>query len=124
MLKLFFVFIGGGMGSLFRYLISQLPIFEKSLFPIKTLCINMIGCFLIGLLLAFIEKRIITNDELRLLLITGFCGGFTTFSTFANESKLLISSGHWLISISYIILSILLGISFVFAGKQMAGHIL
>lgn len=109
--------IGGAGGSILRFLVSEL--FSKnytSTFPLATFSINLIGCFLIGIFAGFLP---IENTNLKLLLITGFCGGFTTFSTFSKETLQLITNGQMSIAILYILLSCILGILAVWAGISL-----
>ena len=80
------VFIGGGFGSGLRYLISNLMNQYSKVLPFGTFTVNMIGCLLIGLVLGFAQKENVLSTNQTLLLATGFCGGFTTFSAFANEN--------------------------------------
>ncbi|MCO5261078.1 MAG: fluoride efflux transporter CrcB [Crocinitomicaceae bacterium] len=109
--------LGGGVGSIFRYLTSLLVIQKNSTsFPLATFIVNTAGCLLIGLFIGFLEKSQVVNNDLKLLLVTGFCGGFTTFSTFANENIFLFQSGNYLTAISYTLLSLIIGILFVFIG--------
>jgi len=101
------VFIGGGLGSISRYLISQLVNTHfNTNFPLGTFTVNIVGCFLIGVIMALSEKFNLSNAWI-LLLSTGFCGGFTTFSTFSYENNLLLRSGDYLGLMAYTILSIL-----------------
>ncbi|MEZ5046819.1 MAG: fluoride efflux transporter CrcB [Chitinophagaceae bacterium] len=102
------VFLGGGLGSLLRYAISLLPISTSSLFPYKTFFINCIGSFFIGVLMYYFQA--LQSNTWKLLLATGFCGGFTTFSAFSFETLQLFQQQQYLIAILYILLSILLGI--------------
>src|SRR5215470_8501002 len=83
--------LGGGVGSIVRYLCQKW--FNENyphVFPWGTFFVNMVGCFLIGLIYAASEKSTAFSPQTRLLLITGFCGGFTTFSTFAYENMTLL----------------------------------
>ena len=88
------VFLGGGAGSLCRYLLSQLITSPASRWPWATWTANMAGCLLIGLLTGYLGRR--SDAWWALLLVTGFCGGFTTFSTFTNESLLMLRTGQLL----------------------------
>ena len=117
MLDCILVGIGGFIGSVCRYFIGLLPIETNSGFPVKTLAINMIGSFLIGVIAVLASKGKGLNPQLALMLRVGVCGGFTTFSTFAYESTDLIKNGHMMTAFLYIILSIILGVSAVFAAQ-------
>ncbi|MES2479984.1 MAG: fluoride efflux transporter CrcB [Bacteroidota bacterium] len=121
MLKnIIYIGIGGGLGSICRYLLSLAAMkWMGTAFPIGTFLINIIGSLLIGLFLGFFDKNLL-GDSTRLLLITGFCGGFTTFSAFSSENLNLILSGNWFTAILYSLLSVLLGISAVWLGYKMS----
>lgn len=109
--------IGGGLGAIARYLCAH--IFNRlwSLsFPAATFTINILGSFLIGLLLAIFLSKMGGSDNLKLLLITGFCGGYTTFSTFSIENLQLIQNGKVLMALIYIFSSVILGIIFALLG--------
>ena len=113
--------IGGAIGSILRYLISLIPIKESFLFPIKTFAVNIIGCFLIGCVVAFVSKNSTLNPKLVLFLKTGLCGGFTTFSTFALETEDLIKSGHTGIAAIYVFLRFVVGFFAVFYAQKIIG---
>jgi len=111
MLKAFtLVGIGGAIGSIGRYLASQYiqSRFVSSGFPYGTLIVNITGCFLIGLIFAIAGKADI--QEWRLFLITGICGGYTTFSAFSYESLGLLRSGDILHFCTYVAGSVILGL--------------
>jgi len=103
--------IGSFIGGILRYLISkyiQNSIF--STFPYATFTVNIIGCFIIGFVMGVSQKGTILSSDLKLFLAIGFCGGFTTFSTFANENLALIKDGNFFYFSIYSGLSVILGI--------------
>ena len=115
MKQLLLVFFGGGVGSALRYLaVKSLGSIDS--LPIGTLTVNVVGSCIIGALLglSFKEGWISTNTSL--LLATGFCGGFTTFSAFSLENQLFLRSGDYLTFGLYTAGSIILGIAAVFLG--------
>jgi CrcB protein len=111
------VAFGGGVGSIARYLCQKwLGENYPHPFPWGTFVVNMVGCFLIGIIYATSEKTTFVGPQVRLLLITGFCGGFTTFSTFAFENMSLLRGNDTVYFLIYAIASVVLGIIAVFAG--------
>ena len=115
MLNCLFVGLGGFIGSVFRYLIGFLPIKSESGFPIKTLIINVLGAFIIGIIATLADKNRYMNPQLVLMIKVGICGGFTTFSTFAYETTDLLKNGNMAIAISYVCASVILSVIAVFA---------
>ena len=112
-----YVAIGGAIGSVLRYLITLLINKQCSHpIPIATLFINILGCFLIGVLVGTFDKNNVLDSSLKYLLITGFCGGFTTFSTFGLENVSLFQSQNPLYALWYIGLSVVLGLAAVWFG--------
>jgi len=108
--------IGGFIGSVARYLISNtFSKFFPILFPIGTFSVNILGSFIIGLVYGLSEEYI-SFQQYRLFLATGICGGFTTFSSFTAENLALIQKGEWWLFLSYTFISILLGILAVLLG--------
>lgn len=109
--------LGGFAGSVARYFVSRLNGHIEFLsIPIGTLVVNVTGSFLIGFLIGIAEKSPILTVELRMLLMVGLCGGFTTFSTFTGENLMLMRSGQFLPLLLYTGLSVLLGFLAVYAG--------
>ena len=112
-----FVALGGALGSVARFLISKATQSVCTLsFPIATLIVNVLGCFIIGLLYAIFERNATIDPNIRLMLTVGFCGGFTTFSTFINENFNLIGNDNFVVSAIYIGLSVVLGFIGVWLG--------
>lgn len=121
MLKTLLV-IGSGsfLGGIARYLTSRvLQNSFASAFPFGTMAVNLLGCLLIGLIFGMSERTNLLNDEWRLFLTVGFCGGFTTFSTFAYENVTLLRDGSFLYFTVYTGLSVFLGLAAVFFGNAV-----
>ncbi len=116
--NLLLVGLGGGIGSMLRWSVGLITSRSPSAFPLATFVVNIIGAILIGLVYGYLEKNG-NNDAVKLILITGFCGGFTTFSAFSFENFQLIQSGLWHIATAYILLSTVLCIIGVFIGFQV-----
>lgn len=115
--NLLLVAFGGGAGSVARYLCQKwLGENHPHPFPWGTFVVNIVGCFLIGIIYAASEKTTFISPQVRLLFITGFCGGFTTFSTFAFENMTLLRSSDSVYFLIYTIASVVLGIAAVFSG--------
>lgn len=113
--------LGGFLGSVLRYLVylaSTANAETKTLFPWGTFLANIIGCFLIGLFWGILDTYNWFSEELRLLLMVGFCGGFTTFSSYALDS-IAIGKGSLYLSLFYLLLSIVVGILFVLLGHSI-----
>ena len=111
--NILFVAFGGAVGSVFRYLTSAILITKK--FPAATFTVNIIGSFLIGILMGYIVKQA-SNQTWQLLLVTGFCGGFTTFSAFSWDVVLLLQQAKYATAFFYIFTTICLGIAATFLG--------
>ena len=122
MLNCIAVGIGGFFGSILRYLVGMVPLKGNAVFPVNTLIINVVGAFVIGVLASVLSKNTSIDPRLMLLMKVGFCGGFTTFSTFINENYLLFSHSatHALIALGYLLASVAAGFLMLYAGHRLA----
>lgn len=116
MKQLILVFLGGGLGSVSRYGIGKLLKVNTSSFPWGTFTVNLLGSFIIGLIFGYLLTKHKSSDYIYLLLATGFCGGFTTFSTFAHESFTYLKSGEYSLLAAYIASSLVFGMMCVGLG--------
>ena len=111
--------LGGFMGTCLRYLTGRLcHLRELGGFPLGTFVVNIVGSFIIGALLGLAERNNFITPTMNVLLVTGFCGGFTTFSSFADDIFLLMQQRNWTIFAIYTSLSIILGVFFVWMGRS------
>ncbi len=118
MIQYFMVALGGGIGAIFRYLLTKIQLPFETTFPIITLFINFAGAFLIGIIVSTTAKYAL-SEKTVLFLKTGLCGGFTTFSTFSLESITLIEQKNNGMAYCYIICSIVFCMIGVWLGKKI-----
>lgn len=116
MKQVLLVFIGGGVGSALRYVIGTLSKTSASEFPWGTFSVNVLGSLIIGILMGITLKNSSLSENQTLLLITGLCGGFTTFSAFAYENQVFLKEGDFTSFFIYTFGSIGLGLAAVFLG--------
>ena len=116
------VFLGGGLGSGSRYLVASAMNQYSKVLPYGTFTVNILGCLLIGLILGYAQKENTLTSDQTLLLATGFCGGFTTFSAFANENLELIKNGEIFNLSLYTFGSIIVGVLAVFIGFYLTNR--
>lgn len=114
------VMLGSAAGGGCRYVLTKMITENSSgCFPWGTFAVNMAGCLLIGILFGLIGRGITVSPALRALLITGFCGGFTTFSTFAHENYLLFEDSRFWILFLYAVASFAIGLLLAYAGHWL-----
>ncbi|MDK1489302.1 fluoride efflux transporter CrcB [Sinorhizobium sp. 7-81] len=120
MFHILLVGAGGALGSVLRYLVGLWTLHRFGpAFPLGTLCVNVSGSFLIGFLTEFIMRKMGASAEMRVFLITGVLGGYTTFSAFSLDAITLLEHGQQTLGVAYIIASVTLSILAVFAGLAL-----
>jgi len=117
--QLLLVFVGGGFGSVLRFVLGKYLNNSQNGIPYGTFAANIIGSLLIGIILGMAAKNDTLTSNQTLLLATGFCGGFTTFSTFAYENHILLKSGDFTSFAIYTIASFVVGFLAVFFGMYL-----
>lgn len=116
------VFLGGGLGSLARFGVSEIVKSNfKSSFPLATLISNILSCVVLALMVGIFSGKVEANPALKILILIGFCGGFSTFSTFSFETVELMRSGNMMFAIANILISVTVCVALVyFLSKQSA----
>jgi fluoride exporter len=114
--QLLLVAVGGAAGSVLRFLCQRA--LNNPHFPYGTLAVNVAGCLLIGILFGFFQKAMLSSP-IYLLLVSGFCGGFTTFSAFTQESIVLLTQQRWTLFLFYVLGSVTAGLLATFAGYKL-----
>lgn len=117
--QLLLVFIGGGFGSVLRFILGKFMNNAENGIPYGTFAANILGSLLIGIILGMAAKNDSLTSNQTLLLATGFCGGFTTFSTFAYENHVFLKSGDFMTFAFYTIASFVIGFLAVFFGMYL-----
>ena len=115
MMTFVYVFIGGGLGSLARFGLSKL-FSQSSLynFPLGTFISNIVACIILAIIVLMVNQKSISSEWLQPLLIIGFCGGFSTFSTFSNETVILMHQGSWGVALANILMSVGVGLGVIY----------
>ncbi len=124
MKELMAVFIGSGLGGLTRFGLGRwIDARHSQHFPVGTFVVNVLACFILGLVIGLADQKQMLSPTARLFLAVGFCGGFSTFSTFSSETLTLFQQGHNTSLILYTLGSILLCLAATFGGLLMAARI-
>lgn len=114
------VFLGGGLGSIARYLLSKLFNAWQPIFPFATLTANFLSCAVFGLIIILGTDKLNISPALKLLMLTGFCGGFSTYSSFTYETVELFKNGNTVLAFSNILLNFFLSVSGLYLGAIIA----
>ena len=114
------VFLGGGFGSVARYALSSWLNKLETGIPYGTLLSNILGSLIVGIVLGYLAKTSNVSETQSLLLATGFCGGFTTFSTFAYENQVFLKNGDYISFVSYTVGSLVIGLLAIFLGLYIS----
>jgi len=123
MRSLLMVFIGGGLGSVVRFSLGKwISTLHTHHFPYGTLLANVIACFILGVVIGLADHRQFFSPNARLFWTVGFCGGFSTFSTFSQETFYLLQGGFTLSSIIYVIFSLIFCVAAVYMGLFAGEH--
>jgi fluoride exporter len=118
--KFLILMVAGGLGTVLRYGISnRVWRYMGTKFPWGTLSVNMVGCFLIGLLWIIFENKATISNDIKLFILVGFLGGFTTFSTFMLQTNTLIADSHWMLAAKNMLFHNIAGFACVFLGMGL-----
>lgn len=115
MLQIGLLFLAGGLGTLCRYGISKATLsMVATNFPLGTFISNILSCIILALTLVYFNGKFSDNSLAKLVIITGFCGGFSTFSTFSYETVMLLKQGNVMWAIANILISVLVGVALIY----------
>lgn len=118
------IFVGSGFGGITRYAVGKaVQAWWTNAFPLPTLLVNVLACVVLGFVAGKVQAKLAYHAEMQMLLMTGFCGGFSTFSTFSLETLKLLEAGQYVYVIGYTLSSVLLCLGAVWAGLRLSGYI-
>ena len=123
MSKLFIIGAGGFVGAVARYAVSgYFESWSKSVvFPFGTMAVNLLGCLMIGFVVALVDSAYTLSTELRTFILIGFLGAFTTFSTFGSETLNLMRDGEFFLALTNVTVNLVVGLALVWTGRVMVG---
>lgn len=124
MRELILIFVGGGLGSVARFSINKwITSLHSHHFPYGTFLVNVMACFCLGILVGIADRKQIISPEARLFWTVGFCGGFSTFSTFSSDTLVLIQQGFHFSSLMYVLGSLLLCLAATYLGLYLGEQV-
>lgn len=123
MLNIIAIFLGGGLGSIIRYFLSNLLKTYSIDFPLATLCVNLIGSFILGFTIALFWNKSHLHPTIKIAITVGFCGGLTTFSTFSWETFDMIKNGEFILAFLYVFISVLICLLAISLGAFLAKYV-
>jgi CrcB protein len=123
-LKFIYIFLGSGLGGLIRFGLGKwINSWHNSNFPFGTFVVNILACLVLGFVVGLADNRQLISTESKLFWVIGFCGGFSTFSTFSNETLTLYQSGNHIVNITYIVTSVIVCLVATYLGFAVADKV-
>jgi len=123
-LKFIYIFLGSGLGGLIRFGLGKwINSWHNSNFPFGTFVVNILACLVLGFVVGLADNRQLISTESKLFWVIGFCGGFSTFSTFSNETLTLYQSGNHIVNITYIVTSVIVCLVATYFGFALADKV-
>ncbi|MCA0333837.1 MAG: fluoride efflux transporter CrcB [Bacteroidetes bacterium] len=123
-MKFVYIFLGSGLGGLIRFGLGRwINSWHNSNFPFGTFVVNILACLVLGFVVGLADNRQLISTESKLFWVIGFCGGFSTFSTFSNETLTLYQSGNHIVNITYIVTSVIVCLVATYFGFALADKV-
>jgi len=123
-LKFVYIFLGSGLGGLIRFGLGRwINSWHNSNFPFGTFVVNILACLVLGFVVGLADNRQLISTESKLFWVIGFCGGFSTFSTFSNEALTLYQSDNHIVNITYIVTSVIVCLVATYLGFAVADKV-
>ncbi|MBP9134028.1 MAG: fluoride efflux transporter CrcB [Saprospiraceae bacterium] len=123
-MKFIYIFLGSGLGGLIRFGLGKwINSWHNSNFPFGTFVVNILACLVLGFVVGLADNRQLISTESKLFWVIGFCGGFSTFSTFSNETLTLYQSGNHIVNITYIVTSVIVCLVATYLGFAVADKV-